>query len=456
MSDNEHAQPICSVDAEQSVLGGLMLDNERWDDIVLLLAPDDFFSGGHRLIWRAIAELATRDSPFDLITLSELLEGRGHLAQVGGFAYLAELSKNTPSAANIVAYAAIVVEKSRLRQLQQLGRALSADAQDRSAVSSRITERAETCLFALAENGPEQHQEVSALTAIDALVSHLEKVNGGSGITGTPTGFRELDSMTCGLQPGDLVLLAARPSMGKTSLALAACMGALYGCKDQPVQIFSIEMPTIQLMMRLVSMDSGVELNRLRSGDLDDEHWARLSDSMSRFSELDKRLIIDDNSQQTPALLRARARRYRRRYGKPALIMIDYLQLMRSPEQENRTQEIADISRSLKALAKELGCPILALSQLNRQVESRADKRPNNGDLRDSGSLEQDADLIMHIYRDEVYNAHTTETGVAEIIIGKQRQGATGTVRVQFEGKYTRFSDFPEGGYHLGYERTSA
>lgn len=435
-----------ATDAEQAVLGGLMLDNDRWDDIVLLLAPDDFYHGAHRFIWRAIAELAAQDTPFDLITLSGLLESRGQLSQAGEFAYLAELSKNTPSAANIVAYARIVAEKSRLRQLQQLGQMLTADAQAHNADATTLTGRAEASLFALAENSPVQHQEVSTLAAMEALVSHLESVNGGNGVTGTPTGFRELDRMTCGLQPGDLVLLAARPSMGKTALALAACMGALEGQPDQPVQIFSLEMPVSQLMMRLIAMDGGVELTRMRSGQLDDEQWARISTAMGRFTQLDRRLVIDDNSYQTPALLRARARRYVRRYGRPALIMVDYLQLMRAPEQENRTQEIAEISRSLKALGKELGCPVLALSQLNRQVESRADKRPNNGDLRDSGSLEQDADLILHLYRDEVYHPASPDAGVAEIIIGKQRQGPTGTVRVRFDGRFTRFTNLPEDG----------
>lgn len=457
MVDNIESQPVYSLDAEQSVLGGLMLENDRWDDIILLLAPDDFYVGGHRLIWRAMAELTAQDSPFDLITLSEMLESRGQLKLTGGFAYLGELSKNTPSAANIVAYASIVAGKSRLRQLQKLGREMSQDAQACNADASAITEHAESCLFALAESGStRRHQEMSATDALGTLIIHLEAVNGGTGVTGTSMGFKELDLLTCGLQPGDLVLLAARPSMGKTSLALSACTGALRGRPDESVLIFSIEMPVEQLMMRLVAMEGRVELSRMRSGEMRDEDWRRVSKAAATISEWGNRLVIDDNSQQTPALLRSRARRYLRKYGKPSLIMIDYLQLMRSPDQENRTQEIAEISRSLKALSKELGCPVLALSQLNRQVENRADKRPNNGDLRDSGALEQDADLIMFIYRDEVYNPNNGTTGVAEIIIGKQRQGATGTVRVQFDGRYTRFSDFAEGGYHFGYGRSGA
>ncbi|HBD1844133.1 TPA: replicative DNA helicase [Salmonella enterica] len=442
-------------EAEQSVLGGLMLDNARWDDIVLLLEPEDFFTSVHRLIYRMMAELASTDKPLDLITLTELLERKALLEQAGGFAYLAELSKNTPSAANIVAYAEIVAEKSRLRGLQNLGQTLCMDVSGPKADASSITEHAESVLFALAEKGStQQHQEMDVISAMDGVVAYLEQVNGGSGITGTPTGFDELDGMTCGLQSGDLVLVAARPSMGKTSLALSFAAGALQSSEKGTVQIFSIEMPTDQLMLRLVAMEGGVELARLRSGQLDDTDWARISEAMKRFIGWKDRLIIDDNSLQTPALLRSRARRYIRKYGRPSLVLIDYLQLIRCPGQENRTQEIAEISRSLKSLAKELGCPVVALSQLNRQVESRADKRPYNGDLRDSGALEQDADLILFIYRDEVYHTDTQDSGIAELIISKQRQGPTGTVRVQFDGRFTKFSDLRDD-YHFGYGRSA-
>jgi len=438
-------QSTYSLEAEQSVLGGLIIENHRWDDITHDLSAQDFFCSAHRVIFNAIAKLVSRDHPFDLITLNEQLISQNNLEAVGGFAYLAELSKNTPSAANIKAYASIVVEKSRLRQLQQLGKALYKDAVSLEADFKTITEQVESKLFTLSESGTKHlHHEVSVLTALDNLIGHLEVVNGGNGVTGTPTGFCELDLMTCGLQPGDLALLAARPAMGKTALALAACLGALRASPDKSTLIFSIEMPTEQLIMRLVSMESRVELSRLRSGELEDEDWARISQAMSDFAQWNNKLIIDDNSFQTPSLLRSRARRYVRKYGQPSLIIIDYLQLMRSPAQENRTQEIAEISRSLKALAKELKCPVLALSQLNRQVESRIDKRPNNGDLRDSGALEQDADLIMFIYRDEVYHPNSHDDGVAEIIIGKQRQGPTGTTRLLFDGRYTLFSNHSE------------
>ncbi|MBI6550568.1 SPI-7-type island replicative DNA helicase [Xenorhabdus lircayensis] len=428
--------------AEVGVLGGLILENERWDSVVQLLAADDFYFPAHRIIFQAIAELSEKNCPFDLITLTDRLTQRGQIDRACGFAYVAEVCQNTPSAANIEEYARIVAEKSRLRQLLALGKSLSADVFQSNIQSDTLIEQAESQLFNLAEKGStRQHQEMTLLQGADSLIAHLERIQGSQGITGTPTGFQDLDEKTCGLQAGDLILLAARPSMGKTALGLAFCLGALRHRDDAVVQIFSLEMPAAQLMLRLTAMEGGVSLSALRSGMLDDEQWGRISQSLDQFARWDQRLVIDDCSHQTPALLRARARRYTRKYGKPALIMVDYLQLMCAPGQENRTQEIADISRNLKALGKELDCPVLALSQLNRQVENRPDKRPNNGDLRDSGSLEQDADLILHLYRDEVYHPDTPDTGIAEIIIGKQRQGPTGTVRVGFDGQYTRFSD---------------
>lgn len=437
-----------SSEAEQAVLGGLMLENDRWDDVLSVIQDSDFYIPAHRRIFQSMGKLLAGQQPIDLITLSESLEQKGTIVQVGGFAYLAELSKNTPSAANIVAYADIVAERSRLRKLLQLGRELSTEAVNQRADSAALSERAELQLFQISEKKQIQ-QNVSLIEGLESLASYLETVTGGNGITGTPTGFSELDMMTCGLQNGDLILLAARPSMGKTALALTFGIGALR-LLDKPVLSFSLEMPRFQLLQRLVSMVGRVPLSRLRNGQLDDEDWARIGDAIGVMAQWENRLIIDDESYQTPALLRSRARRYTRLYGQPCLIIVDYLQLMRCPGQENRTQEISEISRSLKALAKELGCPVLALSQLNRQLESRADKRPFNGDLRDSGALEQDADVIAFVYRDEVYDANTQDAGVAEIIFGKQRQGATGTVRIKFEGQYTAFCDFHDGKYDCG------
>lgn len=445
MHNPSEASLPASIDAEQAVLGGLMLDNDRWDEVIILLSADDFSVLGHRVIFRAITALAGQSLPFDLITLTESIEregGKERLEQLGGFAYLAELSKNTPSSANIISYAVVVREKSQLRQLITIGRALSADATHPRADISEITERAEAKLFEVVEqHGALQQEAVSVVTAMESLMARLEQWHAQSGLTGTPTGFSELDRLTCGLQAGDLVLLAARPSMGKTALALSLCLGALSGSEEQTVQVFSLEMSTEQLMMRLLAMQSGVPLSHIRSGELDDSDWARLSDALAVISQWDNRLLIDDTTLQTPSTLRTRARRYVRKYGQPALIVVDYLQLMHTNSPENRTQEIAEISRSLKALGKELGCPVLALSQLNRQVESRADKRPNNGDLRDSGALEQDADLILLLYRDEVYHPDTEDKAGAEIIIGKQRQGPTGTIKLHFNARCTQFSD---------------
>lgn len=446
-----------SADAEQCVLGALMLDNDRWDEINLLLTPQDFFIAAHRNVFNAISGLSLASLPFDLITLSEKLEQDGELERSGGFAYLAELSKNTPSSANILGYAGIVIEKSRLRALQIIGNSMIADIQTNRLTSTKVAEHAENALFRLNEQGIHANEcETEIMLALDQLLGKLEiATNTNNGITGTPTGMAEFDYKTCGLQPGDLIILAARPSMGKTSLALSWGIGALTGKPQDIVIIFSIEMPTDQLTMRMLSMRSRVELTSLRSGNLSDEEWGRISQGTQEIAEWRDRLIVDDNSYQTPATLRTRARRYVRKYGQPSLIMVDYLQLMRCPDMENRTQEIAEISRSLKALGKELGCPVLALSQLNRQVEQRADKRPNNGDLRESGALEQDADLIAFIYRDEVYNADTSHPGQAEIIISKHRQGPTGTIKTQFDGRFTLFSEYPEGSYDFGYDYRS-
>jgi|SRR5471030_2164710 len=432
---------LVSVEAEQGVLGGLMLDNDRWDDVALVVTSDDFFSKGHQIFFRAMKSLIEDGKPIDLITVTDALERHGQLDHVGGFAYAAELSKNTPSAANIVAYSEIVARFSRGRQLAALGSDITREVAAPRADISQIMEKAEKRIIDIAEKA-EPEKSPSVIDGMEKLIAQLEiRTQSGNGITGTPTGFTELDASTCGLQASDLVLLAGRPSMGKTALAMAIVTGALQG-NDKSVQVYSLEQPTEQLLMRLVSSLGGVEIQRLKSGVLNDEDWARISNATAIIvGEWKERLLIDDTGSLTPAMLRIRARRNARKNGQPSLIMVDYLQLMSCPGQENRTQEIAEISRSLKALAKEMKCPVLALSQLNRSLEQRADKRPNNGDLRDSGALEQDADVIMFVYRDEVYYADSEDKGVAEIIIGKQRQGPIGTVRVNFDGRFTRFAD---------------
>ena len=446
-SDNRRNVPgLFSQDAEQSVIGGLMLDNECWDEVALRLTMDDFYLKVHRVIFHEMSRLVAAGRPIDLITLAESIESRGKdaLDQLGGFAYLAELSKNTPSAANIVAYCDIVGRYSQGRQLAAIGTEIAETVKVPGVDIGAVMETAEQKITRLAERS-EPQQAVTLLDGMEKLLVELERrCNVPDGITGTPTGFDDFDAMTSGLQSGDLVLIAARPSMGKTAFLISMLLNSLLKKVDLLAQFYSLEQPTDQILMRMVASLGNVDLTRLKSGLMDDEDWARVSNASSLLmGDLKDRLIIDDTGSLTPAMLRIRARRNARRYGHPSVIGLDYLQLMRCPDQENRTQEIAEISRSLKALAKEMGCPVVALSQLNRQLESRADKRPNNGDLRDSGALEQDADVIVFIYRDEVYHENTEDKGVAEIIVSKQRQGPIGTIRLQYEGRYTRFSANP-------------
>ena len=400
--------PPHSIEAEQSVLGGLMLDNERWDDVAERVVSEDFYTRPHRHIFTEMARLQESGSPIDLITLAESLERQGQLDSVGGFAYLAELSKNTPSAANISAYADIVRERAVVREMISVANEIAEagfDPQGRT--SEDLLDLAESRVFKIAESrankdeGPKNIADV-----LDATVARIEQLfqQPHDGVTGVNTGYDDLNKKTAGLQPSDLIIVAARPSMGKTTFAMNLVENAAM-LQDKPVLIFSLEMPSEQIMMRSLASLSRVDQTRIRTGQLDDEDWARISGTMG--------------------------------------IMIDYLQLMRVPSlSDNRTLEIAEISRSLKALAKELQVPVVALSQLNRSLEQRADKRPVNSDLRESGSIEQDADLIMFIYRDEVYHENSDLKGIAEIIIGKQRNGPIGTVRLTFNGQWSRFDNY--------------
>lgn len=432
--------PPHSVEAEQSVLGGLMLDNDRWDDIATVISAESFFSRPHQLIFSAMKTLLEQGKPIDLITVTESIEQQGQLEQAGGFAYLAELSKNTPSAANVVAYAEYVASYGQKRQLLSLGHELVGQASDARTDLAKLLEDTERRLFSIGEQ--RSSDTVADMpTVVESYLERLEQRCGNpDGIVGTPTGFEQLDELTTGLQSGDLILVAGRPSMGKTALGLAMCEGALNGRVTQSVQIYSLEMPAEQLLSRFIAMLGRVPLQNLRSGNMSDEHWGRVSAAIKiLLTDWKNRLLIDDSSYMTPSILRSRIRKNARKHGTPSLILLDYLQLMRCPGQENRTQEIAEISRSLKVLAKEIGCPVVALSQLNRALENRPDKRPNNGDLRDSGALEQDADVIIFIYRDELYDDRTPDRGMAEIIIGKQRNGPIGTVKVQYQSEITRF-----------------
>ena len=437
--------PPHSLEAEQSVIGGLLLDNERWDTVSERVLASDFYSRPHRLIFEAVKQILEESQPLDLITLSEHLELREQLDDVGGFAYLADLAKNTPSAANINAYADIVAERALVRNLIGVANEIADAGYDPQGRSSEdLLDLAESKVFAIAEERTSENEGPQSVDKI--LESTLERIEllyktPHDGVTGVNTGFSDLNKKTAGLQGSDLVIVAARPSMGKTTFAMNLCENAAMD-QDKPVLIFSLEMPADQIMMRMLASLSRVDQTKIRTGQLDDEDWARISSTMGVLMEK-KNMFIDDSSALTPTEIRSRARRVAREHGGLSMIMVDYLQLMRVPAlSDNRTLEIAEISRSLKALAKELNVPVVALSQLNRSLEQRADKRPVNSDLRESGSIEQDADLIMFIYRDEVYNPESSLKGIAEIIIGKQRNGPIGSVRLTFQGQFSRFDNY--------------
>lgn len=444
--------PPHSIEAEQAVLGSLMLDNQRWDVVAEMITDRDFYSRHHQLIFSEMHTLVSRGTPIDLITLSESLESKDLLVDVGGFAYLAELSKNTPSAINVVAYTDIIRQQAILRELISASNEIadncySTEGRD----STEILDLAESKIFQIAENRTKQGEGPKNITdVLEATVAKIEELfqRPHDGVTGVSTGFLDLDKKTAGLQRSDLIIIAARPSMGKTTFAMNLCENAAM-MQDKPVLIFSLEMPSEQIMMRMLASLSRVDQTRIRTGQLQDDDWARISSTMGLLLEK-KNIYIDDSSGLTPMELRSRARRIYREHKGLSMIMVDYLQLMRVPNiSENRTLEIAEISRSLKALAKELQIPVVALSQLNRSLEQRADKRPVNSDLRESGSIEQDADVIMFIYRDEVYNEASEHKGIAEIILGKQRNGPIGKVRLTFQGQFSRFDNYADAGKYL-------
>ncbi|AUI87103.1 replicative DNA helicase [Vibrio azureus] len=437
--------PPHSLEAEQSVIGGLLLDNERWDTVAERVVSSDFYSRPHRLIFEGVKAILEENKPLDLITLSEHLERHEQLDDVGGFAYLADLAKNTPSAANINAYADIVAERAIVRGLIGVANEIADAGYDPQGRSSEdLIDLAESKVFAIAESRTSENEGPQNVDNI--LEKTLERIEmlyktPQDGVTGVDTGFTDLNKKTAGLQGSDLVIVAARPSMGKTTFAMNLCENAAMQ-QDKPVLIFSLEMPAEQLMMRMLASLSRVDQTKIRTGQLDDEDWARISSTMGILMQK-KNMYIDDSSGLTPTEVRSRARRVAREHGGLSMIMVDYLQLMRVPAMsDNRTLEIAEISRSLKALAKELNVPVVALSQLNRSLEQRADKRPVNSDLRESGSIEQDADLIMFIYRDEVYHPDSPYKGTAEIILGKQRNGPIGSVRLTFQGQHSRFDNY--------------
>lgn len=437
-----------SVEAEQSVLGGLMLDNETWDQVSEIVAEDDFYRHDHRMIFRAMAELSRLTKPFDVITLSEWMQDVGILDKAGGLAYLGALAKNTPSAANIKAYSQIVRERAVLRQLAQAGAEISDSVYNKGARNSEeLLDDAERLVFNIADQGARGRRGFSPLK--DLLVKAVDRIDTlfhlDNPITGVPTGYTDFDDRTSGLQASDLIIVAGRPSMGKTSFAMNIVEHAAIKNKT-PVAVFSMEMPGEQLAMRMMSSLGRIDQHRVRTGKLSDDDWPRLTSAVSLLAEAP--IFIDDSPALTPNEVRARARRLMREHGL-GLIVIDYLQLMQvGGTKENRVTEISEISRSLKSLAKELKVPVIALSQLNRSLEQRPNKRPVMSDLRESGAIEQDADLIVFIYRDEVYNEESPDKGTAEIIISKQRNGPIGTTRLTFLGQYTRFENFTSGDYH--------
>jgi replicative DNA helicase len=434
--------PPHSIDAEQSVLGGLMLDNRAWDQVADRLSADDFYRNEHRLIFRAMSRLLEQSKPIDVLTVSETLRELNELEQAGGEVFLFELANNTPSAANISAYADIVRERSVLRQLIFAAGDIADNAfnsQGRSIVE--LLDAAEQRVFAISEQGTRGSGPMNIKEYLTKTMDRIDTLfHAGSAITGVPTGYHDFDDMTSGLQPSDLVIIAGRPSMGKTTFAMNIAEHVAIKSRS-PVLIFSMEMPGEAIVMRLLSSLCRIDQLRIRTGKLADEDWPRISSTVSMLS--DAPLFIDDTPGLSPAEMRARARRLAKEHGQLGMIMVDYLQLMQVPgNSENRTAEISEISRSLKGLAKELKVPVVALSQLNRGLEQRADKRPVMSDLRESGAIEQDADVIAFIYRDEVYNENSPDKGTAEIIIAKQRNGPIGKLRLTFMGQYTCFENF--------------
>ncbi|MFP3505005.1 replicative DNA helicase [Burkholderia sp. SIMBA_062] len=437
--------PPHSVEAEQSVLGGLLLDNAAWDRIADFLSQGDFYRYDHRIIYEHIGRLIASTRPADVVTVYEALTTSGKADDVGGLAYLNALAQNTPSAANIRRYAEIVRDRAVLRRLVSVADEISADAFNPQGKEVRqLLDEAESKVFSIAEEGARGNQgflEIGPLlTQVVERIDTLYHTANPSDVTGTPTGFVDLDRMTSGMHGGELIIVAGRPSMGKTALSMniGEYVAVEYGL---PVAVFSMEMPGTQLVMRMLGSIGRLDQHRMRTGRLTDEDWPKLTHAVQKMSEA--QLFIDETGGLNPMELRSRARRLARQCGKLGLIIVDYLQLMSGSSQgENRATEISEISRSLKSLAKELDVPVIALSQLNRGLEQRPNKRPVMSDLRESGAIEQDADVILFIYRDEVYNPDSPDKGTAEIIIGKQRNGPIGPVRLTFLGQFTKFDNF--------------
>jgi replicative DNA helicase len=441
--------PPHSIEAESSVLGGLLLDNAAWDRVGDLLTDGDFYRYEHRLVFAAIGILINGSKPADVITVFEQLHGQGKAEEIGGLSYLNSLAQYVPSAGNIRRYAEIVRERAILRKLVSASDEISTNAfNPKGRPVAAILDEAEQKIFNIGEEGARTKQGFQSMDTlvVDLLDRVQEMADNANDVTGVPTGFYDLDRMTAGFQAGDLIVLAARPSMGKTALAINIAEHVALN-EGLPVAVFSMEMGAAQLAVRIVGSIGRIDQSHLRTGKLTDEEWPRLTEAIEKLRTIS--LHIDESAGLTSSELRANARRLSRQCGKLGLIVVDYLQLMSgsSRDGENRATELGEISRGLKMLARELQCPLIALSQLNRSVEQRPDKRPMMSDLRESGAIEQDADIIMFIYRDEYYTKdECKEPGVAEVIIAKQRNGPTGTVKLAFMNKITKFESLASGG----------
>jgi replicative DNA helicase len=444
--------PPHSLEAEQAVLGGLLLDASAWFNVSDVVQVEDFYRPDHRTIFDAIRALATNQKPTDAVTVAEHLERHGQAADVGGLAYLGTLARDTPTAANVRAYAEIVHERSLLRQLIKTGTEIAASAYSTAGETAReLVDKAEQGVFAIAEAGARAGGGArSVAEMLPAVIDQIDDAHSNPDkMRGLATGFADFDRITGGLRAGDLVIVAGRPSMGKSTLAVnMAEYAAVNPSIRAPVAIFSMEMPSDQIITRMLASIGGVPLGSLRSGRIADEDWARITSATSQLSEA--KIFIDETPALTPTDLRARARRLKREHGL-GLVVVDYLQLMQVPgNKENRATEIAEISRGLKVLAKELAVPVIALSQLNRSVEQREHKKPVMSDLRESGAIEQDADMILLIYREEVYDKNTTKKGIAEIELVKHRNGEIGTFLLTFQGQFTRFANYAPDSYAEG------
>ena len=439
--------PPQAIEAEQSILGSMMLDNRFIDDISSELESRDFYRNDHQIIYNEIIRLDEKGEAADVVTVSESLTHQGELDKVGGLAYLGALAKNTPNAGNVKSYAKIVRERAILRRLIESANDIIQKAyQPEGRTPEEVLDYAESIIFEIAKNN---NQAKAGFRKIDGLLAEAvdkieEMFNNKADVTGTSTGFVDLDKQTSGLQPGDLVVVAGRPSMGKTSFSMNLVENAAIA-ENKPVAVFSMEMPGTALAARMLASLSRVNSGRMRTGQLESEDWPKLTSAVGMLQ--DKNIYIDDTPALSPLEVRTRARRLAAEHPEGmGLIMLDYLQLMRGNDgqagNDNRTTEISNITRALKGLAKELECPVIVLSQLNRSLEQRPNKRPVMSDLRESGAIEQDADIIMFIYRHEVYEPDTDQKGIAEIIIGKQRNGPIGTVRLAWLGEFTRFENY--------------